>query len=568
MGDNLENFAINTSAKKKLGKRSSLEEEEFFNLLHGSDPVKIELNRLQNEVKEKDRELAEALNEIKGLSSTERAKDKALTEVREELEKVIEKLDASEAALENKNLEIKKISEEKKEALAAQFAAEATVRRVHAAQKDEELPPLELAPLEAEIKLLKHMLSKLQDDNKALERLMKTKEAALLEAEKEVQSANLKAALVDDLLNKNQDLTKQNEICQEEYKILDNMHRQKVAEVEKIGQTVRELEEAVLSGAKAANAARDYQRQVSELKDEIKTLKRTLSRAMVTESRIAAATANEWKDANDKVIPVKQWLEERRIILGEMQLLRDKLSAAERATRAEAQLKERYLFRLKVVEDGLKSSLKSGINCENRSNAVFSRSRSVNGVDVSPNPSTPSRKSSSISSKSPSMLLKHAKGASRSYDGGSTSPGDRCKTKLYGDTYRNDGKLLRDDVEEATSTSNISTNVEDNAENQRIEHGDALRDDYVSGVLYDVLQKEVVALRKACLEKEQCIKDKDNSIEVLAKKVDTLSNAMEVERRKLRREKAVLEKELASSHVEKESDKKSRSFRGMMNLHN
>lgn len=55
------------------------------------------------------------------------------------------------------NLEIKRISDEKKAALAAQFAAEATLRRVHAAQKDEELPPLEaiLAPLEAEIKLLR-----------------------------------------------------------------------------------------------------------------------------------------------------------------------------------------------------------------------------------------------------------------------------------------------------------------------------------------------------------------------------------------------------------------------------
>lgn len=59
--------------------------------------------------------------------------------------------------LPSQNLEIKRITEEKKEALAAQFAAEATLRRVHAAQENEELPPLEtiLAPLEAEIKLLR-----------------------------------------------------------------------------------------------------------------------------------------------------------------------------------------------------------------------------------------------------------------------------------------------------------------------------------------------------------------------------------------------------------------------------
>lgn len=53
------------------------------------------------------------------------------------------------------NLEVKKINEEKKAALAAQYAAEATLRRVHAAQKDDEMPPIEaiIAPLEAELKL-------------------------------------------------------------------------------------------------------------------------------------------------------------------------------------------------------------------------------------------------------------------------------------------------------------------------------------------------------------------------------------------------------------------------------
>lgn len=43
------------------------------------------------------------------------------------------------------------------------------------------------------------------------------------------------------------------------------MHRQKVAEVEKLTQTVRELEEAVLSGGAAANAVREYQRRVQEM---------------------------------------------------------------------------------------------------------------------------------------------------------------------------------------------------------------------------------------------------------------------------------------------------------------
>ena len=43
------------------------------------------------------------------------------------------------------------------------------------------------------------------------------------------------------------------------------MHRQKVAEIKKLTQTVRELEEAVLAGGAAANAVRDYQRKFQEM---------------------------------------------------------------------------------------------------------------------------------------------------------------------------------------------------------------------------------------------------------------------------------------------------------------
>jgi hypothetical protein len=52
---------------------------------------------------------------------------------------------------------------------------------------------------------------------------------------------------------------------QEENKILDKMHRSKVNEVEKLSSTIRDLEEAVLAGGAAVNAARDFQRQVHEL---------------------------------------------------------------------------------------------------------------------------------------------------------------------------------------------------------------------------------------------------------------------------------------------------------------
>ncbi|WOL15791.1 hypothetical protein Cni_G24572 [Canna indica] len=560
--------------KKKPAKRSSFDEDDFFNLMHGSDPVKVELNRLQNLVKEKDLELSEAYSEVKGLRLVERAKDKALAEVSEELNKMVEKFQTSEAALENKNLEIKRITEEKKEALAAQFAAEATLRRVHAAQKDEELPSLEdiLFPLEAEIKLMRQEIAKLQDDNRALERLTKTKEAALLEAEREVQIAKVKAALVDDVQNKNQELMKQNEINQEEYKILDRMHRQKVAEVEKLGQTVHELEEALLTGAAAANAVRDYQRQVNELKGEKKTLERTLSRAMVAENRAAVVMANEWKDANDKVMPVKQWIEERRILMGEMQQLRDKLSIAERAAKAESQLKERLQLRLKVVEDGLKSSLRSGIRYDIRKTPIsLARSNSINGSEISSStqsgsigmrkPYAPTGKSSTIYSPS-SALLKHAKGASKSFDG-RLAYEDYYRSKSSEDTDGSDS--LKKDIEQLS----ITGATEELSNSKASDTVDAVKDDYVSVVFYDMLQKEVIALRKSLHERDQCLKDKDSSIEMLSRKIDTLTKAMEVETKKLRREKAAVEKEVAALQVDKQQELKARRLKGMINnMHN
>ncbi|XP_010916224.1 microtubule-associated protein 70-1 isoform X2 [Elaeis guineensis] len=543
--------------------KPSLEVEEFINMLHGSDPVRVELSRLENEVRDKDRELGEAQAEIRALRLSERAREKAVEELTEELAKVEGKLKLTESLLENKNLEVKKINDEKKAALAAQFAAEATLRRVHAAQKDDDMPPIEaiLAPLEAELKLSRQEIAKLQDDNRALDRLTKSKEAALLEAERTVQIALAKASMVDDLQNKNQELMKQIEICQEENKILDKMHRQKVAEVEKLSQTVKELEEAVLAGGAAANAVRDYQRKVQEMNDEMKTLDRELARAKVTANRVAVVVANEWKDANDKVMPVRQWLEERRFMQGEMQQLRDKLAIAERTARSEAQLKEKYQLRLKVLEEGLRMSANGGnrTNAEGRSVSNGpSRRQSLGGAEniskSSPNgflSKRPSFQLRSSLSSSTSTVLKHAKGTSKSFDGGTRSL-DRGKV------FANGSGFSLNKSSDATRENEAHGSWKENPDEKPSELPNVDIDNCVSGLLYDMLQKEVITLRKACYEKDQSLKDKDDAIEMLAKKVDTLTKAMEVEAKKMRREVAAMEKEVAAMRSEKEQDNRAK----------
>ncbi|KAG8475546.1 hypothetical protein CXB51_032356 [Gossypium anomalum] len=548
------------SSRRKVVRPSFDADNEFITLLHGSDPVKVELNRLENEARDKDRELGEAQAEIKALRMSERQREKAVEELTDELSRMEEKLKLTESLLESKNLEIKKINDEKKASMAAQFAAEATLRRVHAAQKDDDMPPIEaiLAPLEAELKLARQEIAKLQDDNKALDRLTKSKEAALLEAERTVQVALAKASMVDDLQNKNQELMKQIEICQEENKILDKMHRQKVAEVEKLTQTVRELEEAVLAGGAAANAVRDYQRKVQEMNEERKTLDRELARAKVTANRVATVVANEWKDSNDKVMPVKQWLEERRFLQGEMQQLRDKLAITERTAKSEAQLKEKYQLRLRVLEESLRGSSNSVSRSTSDGRSMSngpSRRQSLGGADsfskLASNGFLPKRSPSFQlrSSLSSSTVLKHAKGTSKSFDGGTRSL-DRAKTLFNG------------------SGSNISFNQPSEGTKEGEAPSTAIPDDFqpvdkednVPGVLYDLLQKEVIALRKAGHEKDQSLKDKGDAIEMLAKKVETLTKAMEVEAKKMRREVAAMEKEVSAMRVEKEHENRAKRF--------
>ncbi|XAR63681.1 hypothetical protein NMG60_11023707 [Bertholletia excelsa] len=555
-------FKEGKSSRRRAPLRPSLDADEFINLLHGSDPVKMELNRLENEVRDKDRELGEAHAEIKALRLSERLREKAVEELTEELAKMDEKLKLTESLLESKNLEIKKINDEKKASMAAQFAAEATLRRVHAAQKDDDMPPIEaiLAPLEAELKLARHEIAKLQDDNKALDRLTKSKEAALLEAERTVQVAMAKASMVDDLQNKNQELMKQIEICHEENKILDKMHRQKVAEVEKLTQTVHELEEAVLAGGAAANAVRDYQRKVQEMNEERKTLDRELARAKVTANRVATVVANEWKDGNDKVMPVKQWLEERRFLQGEMQQLRDKLAIAERTAKYEAQLKEKYQLRLKVVEESLRAPNTSSRSTLERSMSN-GRRQSLGGADniskLTSNGYLPKRSPSFQSrSSGTSSILKHAKGTSKSFDGGTRSL-DRGKILLNGTSSHLNLSQPCEGPKEAETNSN---SWKENPEEKTTDLPPADSEDTVPAVLHDLLQKEVIALRKAGHEKDQSLKDKDDAIEMLAKKVDTLTKAMEVEAKKMRREVAAMEKEVAAMRVEKEHENRAKRF--------
>ncbi|KAI5447031.1 hypothetical protein KIW84_014758 [Lathyrus oleraceus] len=531
------------------------------------ETVVYEIDHLQNQLTEKVNELATFQDEIKALRAIEVQKDKVIEELRNEVGKLDERLRLSENHLKHKNLEIKKLTDEKKDALAAQYAAEAALRRLHTDQKEDDFFPFEsvITPLEAEIKMYRTKIAALQEDKKALERITKSKELALLEAERILRSALERALIVEEVQNENFDLKRQIEICQEENKILEKSHRQKIVEVEKLSQTIHELEELILSNGANANVIRDYERQISALQDEKRTLERELARVKVSANRIATVAANEWRDEHDKVMPVRQWLEERRILQAEMQRLKDKLTISERTAKAESQLKDKLKLRLKTLEEGLKkfsinSNAFSESPTDDRSN-VLSFVTNNGGLR---NRSTSQPRGSTVGS----TLFQKAniKGNMDSVSG-NRKPAIVAKLK-YGSTENvfkkgiwasrnkfSDGGEKENEMQ--VNTSSVKTSVDVDEDSKSNSCNDLGSKDVVSGFLYDKLQKEVINLRKSCETKDSNLHTKEEEIKMLTKKVDALTKAMEVEWKKMKREAAAREKELAS--IKSDDKRKNRS---------
>ncbi|XP_014517654.1 microtubule-associated protein 70-5 [Vigna radiata var. radiata] len=555
------------------------------------DPVRLQIDRFKNQLTEKAKELATCQSEIKVLKATEAKKDKAIEELRNEVSKLEERLRLTQDHLKHKKLEIKKLTEEKKDALAAQYAAEATLRRLHADQKEDDFVSLEsvITPLEAEIKMFRNEIAALQEDKKALERLTKSKEAALLEAEKILRTALERVLIVEEVQNENFDLKRQIEICQEENKILEKTHRQKILEVEKLSQTIHELEEVILSSGVNANAVRDYQRQISELQEEKRTLERELARVKVSANRVATVVANEWKDENDKVMPVKQWLEERRIMQAEMQRLKEKLAISERTAKAESQLKDKLKLRLKTLEEGLKhfsNSSNSGSAKAEKSNILSFlttsgglRNRSTSqprgstaGSSLFPKTNVKNNIDSVTANLLPSSILRKKRGSAENLlkkgiwaSLNKVVDSDEKENKMQVNASINSNK--RSDEREAAQ---IKTAVEDDEDSKSNSYNgnDLGTNDVVSGFLYDKLQKEVINLRKSCEIKESSLQTKEEEIKMLTKKVDALTKAMEIEWKKTKREAAARDKEAAS--IKSDDNRKirrSNSSRRMMKDH-
>lgn len=108
--------------------------------------------------------------------------------------------------------------------------------------------------------------------------------------------------------------------------------------------------------------------------------------------------------------------------------------------------------------------------------------------------------------------LRNVKEVSRSFDGGDSSKKYLFRNETFQGTFNK--KPLVDDTDEKVGIDDVSINKVKEADGNPLSSAEDVDNDSVPGVLYDLLQKEVIALRKACIEKEQGLKDKSSSIEV------------------------------------------------------
>lgn len=174
---------------------------------------------------------------------------------------------------------------------------------------------------------------------------------------------------------------------------------------------------------------------------------------------------------------------------------------------------EKFQLRFRVLEEKIKgsnTSVRKHSEVKGTSNGT-SRRLSLGGTENNMRLSSTGYVSKKMStaqnvllrSNSANTLLKNGKLSLGSFDGGSrsldkiipSSAGKNNATENTGDPAQT--------TEMNSSEEIVNGNVTERAEK-----------DCVSGVLYDMLQKEVMTLRKDCNEKDQSLKEKEDAIEV------------------------------------------------------
>ncbi|KAK9819661.1 hypothetical protein WJX72_000877 [[Myrmecia] bisecta] len=320
--------------------------------------LQFELSRLRNEVRAKQREVEAVEEEARTVKANLAVKDRALTKAGAECEALQDRALRAEGDVAKKTAELRDLEAANQKLRSIADSAERQADKL--TQKIANLPKgpgfsAELAALESEVKALKAANAALSEDIKAAATITRNKD-------KELDAAAAKVAHADAVLVQNKEL--QNKILDQK-RLLDEaaaaaatlqlVQRQKDAEIAKMTAAVEHANAAQAASAHSlASTTTQLQASeatVAELREEVGLLSDQLARTSAVAARVASSEVrNGAKDVG--VVPVTMHLEEVRYLHGELERLKEKVRAAEKAAHVSHLLKEKVQEKLEAVVAG------------------------------------------------------------------------------------------------------------------------------------------------------------------------------------------------------------------------
>jgi hypothetical protein len=395
--------------------------------------------RLENNLKNLQRNYDTLLNEKTVLDKMLKTKDAALIKTTLDFENNVEQLEKLKDTLKLKDNQIKNLKAEKKTLEEMTSLSQMANNRKPSDGKNRNnviMPEDSLdriIALENELKLKDVKISTLENEIHTVRLLIDKKDKAIEKLEESLKTSDQKRDRVYELEARNSEFIIQLEKAQKEIRTLQEISRMKTRTIEKLNEEIEQLRED-------DENRKDEQRKSVQINKEIDRLKMELK---VARKSIEKRDKEMDKIVNDRdIIPLKTLEGDKRFLQSELKKNLEKIAQLERTIQTQEKKLQSYKQRLANVIQALK------------------------------------------------------------------------ETKL--------DKMLRTTKAPAATAPNEDKN---GTEIQRVEQAEDQEEEMVATTLYNLLQKDVEELRKISFERDIALVEKDTVIESLEKKIDILERS-------------------------------------------
>eukprot|EP00803_Ostreobium_quekettii_P002907 evm.model.scf_401.3 EVM.evm.TU.scf_401.3 scf_401:17179-23105(+) len=292
----------------------------------------------ENELRAKEKENDEVSSEARQLKHSVLSKERFIVHKEKQAEELKEKLlkSLSDASAKSKEIDdlrtAKRKLEGEKSTLNRQLGKLKEQLSV-LSSKDSNINAVKVAELESETKSLRKELQTASTEVKTCTNIIRTKDKELEKAKCQVEDAARAVVRSKELQNQVADLQRQRDTARHEIKTLQQVERQKEAEISKLTAEnaemtrQRQIAKDELSDARASLKVQEKHKE--DMLQEISLLRDQLARTEIVASRVVVAEVKA--GAKDEgTIPVVHHIEEVRYLQGEIQRLKEKLAHAER----------------------------------------------------------------------------------------------------------------------------------------------------------------------------------------------------------------------------------------------